>query len=154
MSDTTKNGTLSKIQEYCLSLAKTKAKRLLQGPGRILRFTRGLMRNRPKTSRLAPLAETLSPKPHPERPRTDLQFSDSLETGLGGRTRNLRPDRTPLAKRHVRIKCTQPLPQTSAARRYSVGRTTDRTGTGHSRGYLPLYSPLCSLLTLILPCAT
>ena len=49
-----------------------------------------------------------------------------------------------LAKRHVRIKCTQPLPQTSATRRYSAGRTTDRTGTGHSRGYLPLYSPLCS----------
>ena len=36
LSDTTRRGTLSKIQEYCLSLAKTKAKRLLQGLGRIL----------------------------------------------------------------------------------------------------------------------
>ena len=109
---------------------------------------------RQKAPRRGPLAETLSPRPRPERPWTDLQFSDSLEAGLGERTHNLRPDRTPLAKRHVRIKCTQPLPQTLATRRYSAGRTTDRTGTEHSRGYLPLYSPLCSLLTLILPCAT
>ena len=42
LSDTTRRGTLSKIQEYCLSLAKTKAKRLLQGLDRILRFARGL----------------------------------------------------------------------------------------------------------------
>ena len=37
---------------------------------------------RPKAPRRGPLAETLSPRPRPERPRMGCQFSDLTEAGL------------------------------------------------------------------------
>ena len=113
LSDTARRGTLSKNQKYCLNLAKIKPESLPQGLNRFLRFARGLapkphakgqkLPAPPRPSRRGPLAETLSPRPRPERPRTGCQFSDSLEAGFGKQPRYLRPDRTPLIKRHVRI---------------------------------------------------
>ena len=65
----------------------------------IFRFARGLApRPQAKDQKLS-----TPPRPRPKRPRTGCQFSDSLETVLGKQTRNLRPDRTPLTKCHVRI---------------------------------------------------
>ena len=58
VSNTTRRDTLSKIQKYCLSLAKTKAKRLLQGINRILWFARGLA-PRPHAKQ----AKNVPPKP-------------------------------------------------------------------------------------------
>ena len=91
---------------------------------------------RPKAPRRGPLAETLSPRPRPERPRMGCQFSDSLEAGLGKHTRNLRPDQTPLTKRHVQINA----PNYSRKRQPHSGtvRAERPTGqvTGRNRGYL------------------
>ena len=90
-------------------------------------------------------AKALLPRPRPERPRTGCQLSDSLEVGLGKQTRNLRPDRTPLTKRHVWINA----PNYSHKRQSHTGtvwaeRPTGQ-GTGRNRGYLPLCSSLCYL---------
>ena len=159
VSNTTRRDTLSKIQKYCLNLAKIKAERLPQGLSRFLRFARGLRRSlmrKAKSSppRRGPLAEALSPRPRPERPRTGYQFSDSLEAGLSKQPRYLRPDQTPLTKHHVRVNA----PNHSLKRQPHEGtvraeRPTGQ-GTGRSRGYLPLCSSLCPLLTPVLPCVT
>ena len=104
---------------------------------------------RPKAPHRGPLAKTLSPRPRPERSRMGCQFSDSLEAGLDKRTRNRRPDQTPLTKRHVQIKCAQLLLQTSAALRYSTGRTTNGTRDQAQQGL-----PATVLITVLPnPCA-
>ena len=159
LSDITRRGTLSKNQKYCLNLAKIKAERLPQGLSRFSDSPKALRRSLMRKAKSSPphrgpLAEALSPRPSPERPRTGCQFSDSLEAGLGKQPRYLRPDRTPLTKRHVRINA----PNYSRKHQPHAGtvraeRPTGQ-GTGRSRGYLPLCSSLCSLLTPILPCAT
>ena len=102
----------------------------------------------PRPSRRGPLIETLSPRPRPERPRTGCQFSDSLEAGLGKQPRYLRPDRTPLTKRHVRINVPNYSRKTSAARGYSAGRATDGTGDRAQQG-LP-----ATVLITVLPTDT
>ena len=159
MSDTTRRGTLSKNKKYCLNLAKIKAERLPQGLSKFSDLPEALRRSlmrKAKSSppRRGPLAETLSPRPRPERPRTGCQFSDSLEAGLGKQPRYLRPDRTPLTKHHVRVNA----PDYSRKRQPHAGTVRAERPTGHgigrSRGYLPLCSSLCSLLTPVLPCAT
>ena len=101
------------------------------------------LQNSPIRSR--PCAEALSPRPRPKRLRMGCQFSDSLEAGLGKHTRNLRPDQTPLTKRHVQINA----PNYSRKRQPHSGtvraeRPTGQ-GTGRNRGYLPLCSSLCYL---------
>ena len=154
MSDTTRRGTLSKNRKYCLSLAKNQSQRTIMRSRPILRFARGLRRGLRREAKALLLAEALSPRPRPARPRTGYQFSDSLEAGLGKQPRYVRPDRTPLTKRHVRINA----PNYSRKRQPHAGtvqaeRPTGQ-GTGRSRGYLPLCSSLCSLLTPVLPCAT
>ena len=75
--------------------------------------------------RRGPLAEALSPRPRPARPRTGYQFSDSPETGLG--TSSPPSRQTPLTKRHVQL-MRSTTPATSAARWRSTGRVTDGTG--------------------------
>jgi len=130
----------------------------------IFRFARGLaprpqakdqkLPTPPRPSRRGPLTEALSPRPCPERPRTGANSPIRSRPGSAKQTRNLRPDRTPLTKRHIWInapnysrKC-QPHAGTVRAER-PTGQ-----GTGRSRDYLPLCSSLCSLLTPVLPCAT
>ena len=159
LSDIARMGTLSKNQKYCLNPAKIKAERLPQCLSRFSDLLEALRRGpmrKAKSSppRRGPLAETLSLRPRPERPRMGCQFSDSLEAGLGKHTRGLCPDQTPLTKRHVQINA----PNYSRKRQPHSGteraeRPTEQ-GTGRNRGYLPLCSSLCSLLTPVLPCAT
>ena len=97
-------------------------------------------------------AEALSPRPRPERPRMGCQFSNSLEAGLGKQPHNLRPDRTPLTKRHVRINVPNYSRKTSAARGYSAGRATDGTGDRAQQG-LPA-TVLITVLVTVLPTDT
>ena len=151
VSDTTRRGTLSKNQKYCLGRAKIKPRGISRFSDSPEALRRGLRRNtKSSPPRRGPLTEALSPRPRPERPRMGCQFFDSLEAGLGKQPRYLRPNRTPLTKRHIRINA----PNYSRKRQPHTGTVrTERPmgqGTGRSRGYMPL----CSLLTPILPCAT
>ena len=150
LSDTIKRGTLSKKPKILLKPCKNQSRKTTARSQQILRFARGLAPKPHAKGQKLPAP----PRPRPERPRTGCQFSDSLEAGLGKQPRYLRPDRTPLTKRHVRIN----TPNYSRKRQPHAGtvraeRPTGQ-GTGRSRGYLPLCSSLCSLLTPVLPCAT
>ena len=78
MSDTTRRGTLSKNRKYCLSLAKIKAKGQPQGLDTFSDSPEACVEasdERPKLS--------ASPRPHPARPPTGYQFSDSPDARLG-----------------------------------------------------------------------
>ena len=155
MSNTTRRGTLNKNKKYCLNVAKIKPQGLSRFSDSPEALRRGLRRNtKSSPPRRGPLTEALSPRPRPERARTGANSLIRSRPGSAKQTRNLRPDRTPLTKRHVRINA----PNYSRKRQPHAGtvraeRPTTQ-GTGRSMDYLPLCSSLCSLLTPVLPCAT
>ena len=117
----------------------------------ILRFARGLApRPQAKDQKLPTPPRPSRRGPAPKGLGRDAKSPIRSRPGSAKQTRNLRPDRTPLTKRHVWINA----PNYSRKRQPHTGtvRAERLTGQGtrRSRDYLPL----CSLLTPVLPCAT
>ena len=123
--DTTRRGTLSKNQKYCLSLAKIKGKGQPRGLGRFSDL--------PETcAEASDKRPKLSTPPRPSRRGPALQglgrdTNSPIRPRLGSATTSSPPSRpTPLTKRHVQL-MRPTTPATSALRWHSTGRMIDGT---------------------------
>ena len=106
LSDTTRRGTLSKNQKYCLSLAKNQKSKpkdnhevSADSPIRPRLAPRPQTKGQSPPPHRGPLAEAPSPRPRPAMPQMGYQFSDSPEAGLGNNLVTFvptdSPDKTP-----------------------------------------------------------